>query len=281
MPKLKNIKTLLKNKSKLRGAINQVLFGEKISAIQGNYKISSFPVISFSELFKMYPDADPVSPIRIRTDFTNGSSPLNDYFFLCKILQAIGASNYFEIGTWVGLSAMNLAINSPTDINIYTLDLNEDHRDLVSFDIPKEVFGRHSMHIPNIKHLKGDSKLFDFSPYNKKMDMVFVDGSHSLDYVTNDTQKAFELLKDNFSVIVWHDYLIGGEINAEVLCGILNGLPRKEHKHLYHLDQSNIAVFSKSFFFRHRAKEKWNKPEMMFEVNISASNSSESGDSTS
>ena len=38
------------------------------------------------------------------------------------------------------------------------------------------------------------------------MDFIFVDGSHSYEYVLNDSDKARKLLRDGRGVIVWHDY---------------------------------------------------------------------------
>ena len=57
--------------------------------------------------------------------------------------------------------------------------------------------------------LLGDSADFDFTPYENRMDMVFVDGSHAYSYVVNDTHVARRLLRDGRGVIVWHDYADG------------------------------------------------------------------------
>jgi predicted O-methyltransferase YrrM len=36
------------------------------------------------------------------------------------------------------------------------------------------------------------------------MDLVFVDGAHTFEYVQNDSQKAWRMLKPG-GVVVWHD----------------------------------------------------------------------------
>jgi predicted O-methyltransferase YrrM len=36
------------------------------------------------------------------------------------------------------------------------------------------------------------------------MDLVFVDGAHSADYVKNDSEKGWEMLRSG-GVLVWHD----------------------------------------------------------------------------
>jgi predicted O-methyltransferase YrrM len=57
-----------------------------------------------------------------------------------------------------------------------------------------------------ITQLYGDSATFDFSFFWGSIDFVFVDGSHSYEYVLNDSRVALRLLKKNGGIIVWHDY---------------------------------------------------------------------------
>ncbi len=38
------------------------------------------------------------------------------------------------------------------------------------------------------------------------MDLVFVDGSHTLNYVRSDTANAFKMVVPDSGVVVWHDY---------------------------------------------------------------------------
>ena len=99
--------------------------------------------------------------------------------------------------------------------------------------------------------------------------MVFIDGNHSFEYVKTDTISALKLIKDNKSIIAWHDYIQEGEINKNVLCGILSGIPSSDHKYLVHLSQSNIALFSKSFNITQRSSYKWNIPKKVYNVSLS------------
>ena len=54
--------------------------------------------------------------------------------------------------------------------------------------------------------LEGDSASFDFEPFFDRVDFVFVDGSHSYEYVMNDSSVAFKLLRDGKGTVLWHDY---------------------------------------------------------------------------
>ena len=67
-----------------------------------------------------------------------------------------------------------------------------------------------------IVQLYGDTATFDFSPYYNAIDLVFVDGAHSYEYVVNDSIIAERLLSNKRGVILWHDYdpLHEGSIRA-------------------------------------------------------------------
>ena len=36
--------------------------------------------------------------------------------------------------------------------------------------------------------------MYDYSPLKGKIDLIFIDGSHSYEYIENDTRRALELL---------------------------------------------------------------------------------------
>jgi predicted O-methyltransferase YrrM len=123
----------------------------------------------------------------------------------------------FEIGTFDGRTARNLAAIVPANGCVYTLDLPAEMLDETEFKLAKgeSVFvdkprqGGQFLGTPEearIQQLLGDSAKFDFSPYAGKMDMVFVDGSHAYDYVWSDSMNALTLLKPEGGLILWHDY---------------------------------------------------------------------------
>jgi hypothetical protein len=56
-----------------------------------------------------------------------------------------------------------------------------------------------------VRPIFSDSAAFDYSPYQKQCDIVFVDGAHSLAYVESDTKAAFALARPG-GLVVWHDY---------------------------------------------------------------------------
>jgi hypothetical protein len=134
--------------------------------------------------------------------------------FLCK---AIRPRTIFEIGTSTGYSSLFLAANSPQGARVWTLDLPSQgnfaaERPLTWMDkkIVAECHRREPCFVKQgaeyqIQKLQGDSATFDFSPYWKKIDLFFVDGAHTYDYVKSDSIHALRCCHRG-SVIAWHDY---------------------------------------------------------------------------
>lgn len=128
-------------------------------------------------------------------------------------------NNIFEIGTYNGFTTFHFAVNSPPECTIYTLDLPPgfDENALHGYSYDDLMVVKLSMEHANdrifhkypekskIRELFGDSSSFDFSPYAGKMDLIFIDGNHSYDFVKSDTENALKMLSEN-GVIIWHDY---------------------------------------------------------------------------
>ncbi len=120
----------------------------------------------------------------------------------------------FEFGTFDGRTTLNLAANCRG--TIYTLDLPADKLDSTALGIDpadevyvtKESSGSRfagNAYSNRIVQLYGDSATFDYGPYLGAMDLVFVDASHSYDYLMSDSRNALKLLAPA-GVVLWHDY---------------------------------------------------------------------------
>jgi len=147
--------------------------------------------------------------------FSFGAPFAMDLVSLSILCRALDAKTIFEIGTFYGYSTLHLAMNSAPDTRIYTLDLGEDSGEL-SFDVTKidQLAIEHRNQVccfegteaeRKITRLFGDSAKFDFSPYAGKIDLFFIDGAHSYDYVKSDTLNALRCCHPG-SAIAWHDY---------------------------------------------------------------------------
>lgn len=123
--------------------------------------------------------------------------PLPELLTLAAICRHIKPRRIFEIGTYTGSSTLEMAINTADETDIVTLDL-----------APGELIGsafRDSTYNSKIRQLYGNSLTFDYTPYEKSVDLVLVDANHSYECVSSDTEKAFALLRPG-GVIVWDDY---------------------------------------------------------------------------
>jgi len=133
---------------------------------------------------------------------------------LAALMARVQAHRVFEFGTYKGVSTAQLALNLPMDGMVFTLDLPEElESGILRVDKPVErqiaaESGKGAL-VPEdlrsrVTFLQADSATFDTTPYRESMDLAFVDGAHSYDYVRNDTVKALELLRPG-GAIAWHD----------------------------------------------------------------------------
>jgi len=146
------------------------------------------------------------------------SSYTADIVSLCLICQIIKPMLVFEIGTMRGYTAFHFALNTPHDARIYSLDLpkNEninpklkvtvlDDAHIKSHLKSEQYCFKNTDVASKITCLFGDSATFDFSPFQGKVDMFFIDGAHSYGYVRSDTLNALKCCHPG-SVIAWHDF---------------------------------------------------------------------------
>ena len=103
-----------------------------------------------------------------------------------------------------------------------------------------------SKSLQNVTHLQGNSLTYDYKSMNQKFDLIFIDGDHHYESVMSDTKNAFELLKDENSIIVWHDYGNNPcDIRWDVLRGILDGTPNDKINNLYRVSNTLCAIYCK------------------------------------
>ena len=154
-------------------------------------------------------------PVQVRESYAvDGNVTLTELVVLASLAQKYRPRVIFEIGTFDGRTTINLAANSP-EATVHTLDLPPGHATQMAVKpgddtyINKPASGaryRGTDCESRIVQHYGDSATFDFSKFEGRVDMVFVDGAHSYDYVKSDSQHALRLLRDGRGVILWHDY---------------------------------------------------------------------------
>jgi hypothetical protein len=194
------------------------------------------PVIDLLSLFPGF--SEEVTPY----SFMDGTSTPMDLALLRSLARQHADCRYFEIGTWRGESVANVAAVAKECI---TLNLPDNEMRKIGLDA--KYISQHrffSSTFPNVQHLQHNSSTFNFNSIGK-FDVLFVDGDHHYEQVRMDTQNVFSLLKDESSVIVWHDYKdAGGNVRYEVLAGILDGCPAEFRSKLYHVSNTLCAIFT-------------------------------------
>lgn len=254
------IRALIKQPSLINLILDSSEFHRKVVAHKYPHIEKGLPQISFAHLANS-------SKVKVMPfAFLEGGSLPTDLALLKILAQKNQSCTYFEIGTWRGESVANVA--SVAD-KCYTLNLSAE--EMRKMGLKKEYIDLHaffSKNLPNVEHLQGHSHTFDFSAFKHKIDLIFVDGDHHYESVLKDSRTAFSLLKDEQSMIVWHDYTAGPEIiRYEVFRGIWEGTPVEKRKHLYKVENTQCAVYY-PFEIKSREVEYPQQPSVSFDVEL-------------
>jgi predicted O-methyltransferase YrrM len=132
---------------------------------------------------------------------------------LAAICRNVRPARVVEFGTYTGLSTLTLALNTPPDTTITTIDLDPStraghHHGLGIGGFPEFVpgfFFRGTDLAPKITQLYGDSTQIDLSHLEGKAQLIFIDADHTYRFVKSDTQCALRLIVPG-GVILWDDY---------------------------------------------------------------------------
>ena len=210
---------------------------------------AELPVITLRELVP----GDALVDVRA-IDAVDGNVSEYELIAICRLVQKLRPKSLFEFGTFDGRTTLNLAVNADPDARVFTLDLPA-----AAIDSAASPIHRHELRYAKktssgeryrgtdaetrIVQLYGDSGTFDFDPYYGQIDFVFIDASHTFDYVVNDSLHALRMLRPSGGTIVWHDYGRWDGVTAA-----LNQL-RVTHESfaaVAHLDGTTLAVLGVS-----------------------------------
>jgi hypothetical protein len=184
----------------------------------------------------------PVQMLAINPGY--GGMPPQDLYALLRVVRWLQPERIFEIGTFQGVTTAHMALNS--DAEIFTLDLPRDlatqtngysAADLALLQSREEIGKRYRALNSDgrVQQLFGDSRTFDYGPYQRSADLVLVDACHLFDYVMSDSENAFKLLGET-GAILWHDF--GSSIDVNRACKVL----AQQHK-IYHLEGTCLALY--------------------------------------
>lgn len=166
--------------------------------------------------------------------FLDDTSTVLDLLLLRGLARRRPGCRYFEIGTFRGESAIAVADQAS---EVVTLSLSDDYllslgADL-SFVTAHRVFSDQN---PKIRHIFGDSRTFDVTPFLDWADVLFIDGDHARQAVETDTRRFLPIVRRGHGVVVWHDaFLSPLRPRWEVLAGIGAALDTDQRKSLVHV----------------------------------------------
>lgn len=115
---------------------------------------------------------------------------------ICKIAKSKNPLNYLEIGTFEGRTTANIAQNVSENCRIFTINLPPTKKK--SFELGR--FINKSPFKYKINQIICDSKKVNYNDL-PNFDMIFIDGDHSYEGVTNDTKNTLTKLKDDGIII--------------------------------------------------------------------------------
>ncbi len=263
MSKLTKLFKTLKLVIKQPSLVNHILNADEVWSNYIKNKNLGNPTLPIVDIENLIPN------FNVRLDyftFLGGGSLPTDIILLKELAGQINNCNYFEIGTFRGESVVNVAQKAK---ECYTLNLSKQQ--IIDLNLPDhfaDVIGFFSKDKSNIIHLEGDSLTFDYAGLNKKFDLIFIDGNHTFDYVKSDTINVFKHLMHENTIVVWHDYAYTPEkTRPEILAAILEGVPKNEHQHLYHVSNTLCAIYTKKPFKTYKF-EAVSVPKKVFEIDV-------------
>lgn len=124
--------------------------------------------------------------------------------------------NFLEIGTFDGNTALNVAINLPSDSRVITIDLPEDstsrtvHLEYDKFLVSSPARGK-KKHLSqqNVVQIYQDSTQVDYK--SLAFNGAFIDGAHDYATVKKDSLNVIAHIKRP-GFLLWHDYDVENEV---------------------------------------------------------------------
>jgi predicted O-methyltransferase YrrM len=174
----------------------------------------------------------------------------NAYHALGSIVRATHPRVIFETGTYLGVSALTMALNAPEYCHIHTQDLPEEANkrevaglnkiDQAHVETSRYRVGEAFLRSPlkhRISQIREDSMSFRAETVMKDVDLAYIDGGHSYELIAKDTENAFRVMTTK-GTIVWDDYF-------HLYPGVVKYLDELNEKlHLKGIEGTNYVIYS-------------------------------------
>jgi hypothetical protein len=137
------------------------------------------------------------------------------YYTLGALARVRQPKVVIEIGTFLGVGTLALAMNTEPNTKIITIDLPPDHRgeglvgtDLALANTARDRCGeafRDTPYSQKITQIRADSTTLNLPSLVPRADLVLIDGGHSFNIIKTDTVNARSVITDE-GLIIWDDY---------------------------------------------------------------------------
>jgi predicted O-methyltransferase YrrM len=149
------------------------------------------PALAVEELVE-----GPVEVRIFRPDDWNCSMTLAEISTLCCLVATRKPTKVLEIGTYRGLTTLNLALNAPL-AEVHTVDITDSWG---------SYYYSERLDVTNIHQHYGDTTSFDFMrDVGTGIDFCLIDGGHDYQQVRDDTIRVLPLMSDD-GILLWDDY---------------------------------------------------------------------------
>jgi hypothetical protein len=206
-----------------------------------------------TQIFPGFSAADRVA-LRIPVAPLVGHMQVSELAVLVNLVRTLGATSFAEIGTFDGLTILNLLENCPALQSVYTVDLPDE---IVSAKGIGSVFPIDSVNASMIgtvrigdrfrshsrreivTQLREDSAHLSVRDLPSEIEVFLIDGSHNYDYCLSDSRLAQNAV-GRTGLVIWHDYA-----NVKYLPGVTQALlqvAREGEMNLYWLDDPQLRT---------------------------------------
>jgi hypothetical protein len=182
----------------------------------------------------------------------DGNTTYYEQIALASLVKFYNPKKILEVGTFNGRSTLTMALNTPSDTFITTVDLppnQSDFSNVLDVDLPfikdkqklSRLYNRDSID-QRVRQIYADSTQCDFSSFQKDselFDFIFIDAGHSYMCVKNDTEKALKVLSSK-GIILWHDFTPNCLGVFEYLNSLKSSIP------LSHIENTSFVIYQKS-----------------------------------
>jgi predicted O-methyltransferase YrrM len=149
--------------------------------------------------------------------------PYGERMVMSAIVNALQPRSVFEFGTYTGSTTQLIADACPDQCVVHTLDLPAKDlagTSVADADIGSRFKGR-SEYAGRIVQHRSRSLAFDYAPFEGRIDLVYVDGSHKFEDVLHDSRMGARMLSPT-GVMIWDDYAVGS-IPVAAALNVLTG----------------------------------------------------------